>query len=236
MLTIAICEDDRCQQNELERLIKDTGLEDSVDIEKFSSGEELVQAYEDGGRFSIILLDMQMNELSGIQTAEIIRKWDKVCLIIIITSIMEYAVEGYSIDAYDFILKPVDEKKFTRVFSKAIREIQTIANKVYTIQTRDLTLALRLSEIAYIESSRKHVIVHAEGETYINNENISSAESKLKNDGFIRISRYFLVNVNHIKVIGVKTLTLTSGEQLNYGEKFRDSIKRYYMNFMMGDI
>lgn len=236
MLTIAICEDDKYQQEELERLIKDTGLEESADIQKFNSGEELVQAYEAGKRFSIIMLDMQMNELDGIQTAEIIRKRDKECLIIIITSIMEYAVEGYSIDAYDFILKPVDENKFTRIFTKAIREIQTLANKVYTIQTRDLTLALRLSEIAYIESSRKHVIVHTEGKTYINNENISSAEAKLKNDGFVRISRYFLVNVNHIKEIGVKTLMLTSGEQLKYSEKFRDPIKREYMNFIMGDM
>ncbi|WP_341876818.1 LytTR family DNA-binding domain-containing protein [Defluviitalea saccharophila] len=236
MLTIAICEDEIFQQQQLEKMIFNMGLKESINLHKFESGEELIQAYEGGERYSIIFLDMRMNELDGIQTAEIIRKWDKTCLIIIITSIMEYAIKGYSIHAYDFILKPVDKEKFSKVFRKAIKEIQVIMNKTYTIQTRDKTIVLRLANIIYIESDKKRVIIHTTEKSYVGNENITKTESILMHDGFIRISRYYLVNINHIKEIGVKTLMLTSGVELNYSDKYRDIIKKEYMKYMMGDM
>ncbi len=217
-------------------LINNMGLNESVDLKKYRSGEELIFAYESGARFSVILLDMQMNELDGIQTANVIRQMDKDCLIIIVTSIIEYAVEGYSIDAYDFVLKPIDQEKFYRVLRKAIKEIQVRANKIYEIRTRDMTKMIRLAEITYFESNRKKVIVHTIDGHYENNESISTVEDKLTQDGFVRISRYYLINVNYIKEIDVKTLVLLSGEELKYSDKYRDKIKSEYMKFMVGEI
>lgn len=154
MLDIAICEDDIMQQERLEMLLFEIGLKESINLRKFDSGEKLIKAYESGDRYGLILLDMQLDQLDGIQTAEIIRESDKNCLIIIITSVMEYAVEGYSIDAYDFILKPVDKVKFGKVINNALKELQVRMNKTYLIQTRDKTKAIKLSEIQFIESNR----------------------------------------------------------------------------------
>ncbi len=234
MLTIAICEDDLMQQEEMIYLIKEMGLNESTEIKKYTSGEALIDAYETGENFSIILLDMQMNELDGIQTANVIRKSDKDCIIIIITSIIEYAVEGYSIDAYDFILKPINHEKFYKILGKAIRETQVRANKTYEIKTRERMKIIRLSEISYFESNKKKVLVHTEHETYQNNENISTVEARLNADGFVRISRYYLVNVHQIQEIGVKTLKLISGDELKYSDKYKDTVKNEYMKFMMG--
>jgi len=117
MLDIAICEDDIIQQERLEILLSEIGLQESINLRKFDSGERLIKSYESGDRYGIILLDMQLDQLDGIQTAGIIREYDKNCLIIIITSVMEYAALGYSIDAYDFIMKPVDKEKFGRVIN-----------------------------------------------------------------------------------------------------------------------
>lgn len=236
MLEIAICEDDIIQQQRLEVLLFEIGLKESVNLRKFDSGERLIKSYEAGDRYSIILLDMQLNELDGIQTAGIIRKYDKNCLIIIITSIMEYAVEGYSIDAYDFMLKPVDKVKFSRVINNAVKEIQVRMNKTYLIESRDKTKAIKLSEIQFIESNRNRVIIHTNKETYTNNESICSVEKKLGKDGFVRIGRYYIVNVYHVKEIDVKKLILITGEELNYSEKYRDNIKKEYLKFMMGDM
>jgi DNA-binding LytR/AlgR family response regulator len=235
MIKIAICEDEKIQQQELQQFILNLGIIELIDIQIFNSGEELVRKYEAGERFSIILLDMKMGELDGIQTAEIIRKLDNYCLIIIITSIMEYAIEGYHVDAYDFILKPVNEDKFNKLLRKAIQEIQVVMNKLYVIHTKDRKIAIKQAEIVYIESARKQVIVHTREESFINNVTISKVESELVDDGFIRISRYYLINVIHIKEIGVKTLLLTSGEELKYSKKYADIIEKEYIRFMMGD-
>ena len=236
MLDIAICEDDIIQQEKIEQLLLEIGLKDSINLGKFNSGEELIKSYESGGRYGIILLDMQLDKLDGIQTAEIIRKSDENCLIIIITSIMEYAALGYSIDAYDFILKPVDKNKFNRVITNAVKELQVRMNKTYLVQTRNKTMAIRLSEIQFIESNRNRVIIHTKKESYVNNEKISSLEEKLRDDGFVRISRYYVVNIYHVKEIDVKKLMLTTGKELKYSEKYRDNIKKEYVEFMMGDM
>jgi DNA-binding LytR/AlgR family response regulator len=236
MLEIAICEDDIIQQERLEILLSEIGLQESINLRKFDSGERLIKSYESGDRYGIILLDMQLDQLDGIQTAEIIRKYDKNCLIIIITTIMEYAVEGYSIDAYDFMLKPVDKVKFSRVIYNAIKELQNRMNKTYLIQTRYITKAIKLSEIQFIESNRNRVIIHTNKESYTSNENVSSLDEKLRNDGFARISRYYIVNIYHVKEIKVKKLILQTGEELIYSEKYRDNIKEEYVKFMMGDM
>ena len=236
MLDIAICEDDIIQQERLEILLSEIGLQESINLRKFDSGEKLIKSYESDDRYGIILLDMQLDLLDGIQTAGIIREYDKNCLIIIITSILEYAVEGYSIDAYDFIMKPVDKEKFGRVIYKAIKELQVRMNKTYLIQTRDKTKAIKLSEIQFIESNRNRVIIHTNKETYTNNESISSVVDKLGKDGFVRISRYYIVNIYYVKEIGTKTLRLITGEELKYSEIYRDNIKKEYLKFMMGDM
>lgn len=234
MLTLAICEDDLLQQEEMINLIEKMGLDELLDIKSYRSGEELIHAYQEGDRFPVILLDMQMNELDGIQTANVIRESDKNCIIIIITSIIEYAVEGYSIDAYDFILKPIDEDKFYKVLGKAIREVQVRVNKIYEIQTREKTKVIRLSDIFYFESNRKKVLVHTKGETYENNESISAVEDRLSKDGFVRISRYYVVNINQIKEISVTHLRLEGGVELKYSNKYKDIVKSEYMKSMMG--
>lgn len=236
MLDIAICEDDIIQQERLEILLSEIGLQESINLRKFDSGERLIKSYESGDRYGIILLDMQLDQLNGIQTAGIIREYDKNCLIIIITSVMEYAVEGYSIDAYDFLMKPVEKEKFARVINKAVKELQVRMNKTYLIQTRDITKVIKLSEIQFIESNRNRVIIHTNKETYTSNESISSVVGKLGKDGFVRISRYYIANIYYVKEIGVKTLLLVSGEELKYSEKYRDNIKKEYLKFMMGDI
>jgi len=233
MLKIAICEDDIKQCQTIENLINNAELKEPYKVEQFDSGEALVKAYQEQQRFSIILLDMQMGELDGIQTAEIIRKYDKTCIIIIITSILEYAVEGYSINAYDFILKPIDKAKFFKILKKAIKKIQT--NKVYIIQMKEKTAILKVSDIVYIESNKKKIYIHCGKEVYINNEKITDAEKKLAEEGFIRISRFYLVNMQYMKEIRGKEILLTSGGSLIYSENLRKEIKEKYMDFMMGE-
>jgi len=236
MLKIAICEDDKEQQQILESLITSEQLSEPYELEKFDSGEDLVSVYEAGQRFSIILLDMKMKELDGIQTAEIIRKYDENCIIIIITSIIEYAVNGYSIEAYDFILKPVDEKKFSKVFKSAVKIIQEEKNKNYVIQMRDKITALRLPDIVYFESDKRKVIIHCKKGKYSDNANISNAEKKLSADGFVRISRYYLVNMQHIEKIAANSIMMSTGDLLKYSKNYQKEIKIRYMNFVMGDI
>jgi DNA-binding LytR/AlgR family response regulator len=236
MIRIAICEDNKEQQTHLENLIISQDINDSVDIHKFDSGEDLIDRIDEGQSFAMILLDMKMKALDGIQTAKAIRERNEKSIIIIVTSILEYAVEGYSVDAFEFILKPVDQDKFRKIFRKAIKKIQTDKNKAYVVETRDKLSVVKLNQIVYFESDKKKVTVHCKETIYSSNESISSVETKLSDQGFLRISRYYLVNMQHIEAFNVKEILLSNGEPLIYSKKNVDESKRKYMEYIMEDM
>ncbi len=232
-MRIAICEDEQEQQKLLEEIIHSLNLGFAYEIHKFSSGEDLVRAYKNKENFAIIFMDMQLGGMNGIRAVEIIKTYDKKSIIIIVTSILEYAMEGYRVKAFDFVLKPVTKEKINQVFNRAMKQLKSGQTQNFIIETRDKTIAVKLSEVLYLESSKRKVNVICEKETYLSNINITDAEKQLVDRGFARISRYYLVNLGHIKEIGSKNVILQNGESLIIGEKIREQLKTKYLEYRM---
>lgn len=235
MYKIAICEDHKEHQDHVKKLLKSEKCPELNEVYTFDSGEMLVEAYRANERFTIILLDMEMNQLNGIETAEIIREFDNKVVIIIITSILEYAVEGYTVNAFDFILKPINEDKFYKTVGNAINRLSKDENEVYPIQMRDVTKVIKLADIMYFESNKKKVNIFCRDGTLTSNENISKIESKYSHKGFIRISRFYLLNVKYIREIGLEEIMLINGKSIRYSSKTKNKIIETYMNFVLGD-
>lgn len=232
-MNIAICEDELKQQQILEKMTRELHLQVPYKLQIFSSGEELIQAYHKGQKFNIILLDMQMKGINGIETGKIIRTLDTEVKIIIVTSILEYAVEGYGIKAYDFILKPVRSAKFNKVMKSAMEQLLSKNSQTYMVKTREKTCILPLTDIYYIESQGRNVIVNSRTGMLRNSENISKAEGKLVDKGFCRISRFYLINLGYVSSIGVKEVQLKNGQSLMMSIKLRNELKRRYIDYMM---
>ena len=92
-----------------------------IHTEMFSDGAEIVGRYREKGRFDVILLDIEMKYLDGMDTAARIRKLDEDVLIIFITNLARFAVRGYEVDALDFVVKPVSYPAFSAKLYKARR-------------------------------------------------------------------------------------------------------------------
>lgn len=236
MYDIAICDDKKEHQEILRKLIIKTSHPDVRNINKFESGEALVNAYKNSQKFSIIFLDMKMGKIDGIQTAELIRKYDNKVLIIIVTSIIDYAIEGYRINAFDFILKPINEVKFKKVLLKALRKIRDSESKVYVVQNRDKVKLVKLDNIFYFESDGRYSDIYCEGEIITTNENITNIEKNISGDGFVRISRFYLLNMSYISEIDSEEILLKNGKRLRYSIKLQKNIKEKYMYYMMEEM
>lgn len=165
-MKIAICEDELIQQERLESLIREFDKNFEFKVSKFGSGEELITFYEKGGQFDIIFMDIRMKKLSGIETGKIIRRSDKVVKIILTTSIIEYAIKGYSIKVYDFILKPITKKNFNPVFGRVLQELEKANINIYCINNRDEQIYIPIEEIIYLESNGRKVEVHTKDNMY----------------------------------------------------------------------
>lgn len=133
MFYIALC-DDEWQAVEILTgylsEIKRSGLQ--LESVPFLNGRELVHQYERGRKFDIIILDMLMKPLNGIETARLIRKYDSEVPILIVTGTVEYAMDGYQVNAYRYILKPVDKAYFLQEVRTILTSIARLQNKYFS--------------------------------------------------------------------------------------------------------
>ena len=123
MIRIALVEDEdiyvKQMQKYLEQYSRENGLK--INLKVFGDGEDILEYYT--GQYDIILLDIQMQFMDGMTAAEKIRELDPKVILIFVTNMVQYAVQGYSVDAMDYILKPVDYFMLSQRLNKAVARL-----------------------------------------------------------------------------------------------------------------
>ncbi|WP_320930852.1 response regulator [Hungatella sp.] len=159
MIHIAIVEDEAFYvqqiQNYMERYRQESRREISVTV--YSDGEDILDNYK--GDYDIILMDIQMRFMDGMTAAKNIRKLDDAVVIMFITNMTQYAVQGYEVDALDYIIKPVEYFAFSQKLEKAVGRIRRRKRFYVTIPVEDGIQKLDVSSIYYIEA-RGHQAVY----------------------------------------------------------------------------
>lgn len=230
---IAICENEVAQQKIIKEQIITCMHKNAVEIHTFISGEVLSSVYQKGERFDIIFMDIRMREMDGIETIKGIRQYDKKVIIIIVTATIEYAVEGYSIRANDFILKPIIAETFKKVFDRAVCRLESKGEEIYTVENKEGIIHLDLDDIYYIESDGRQVRIKSKRGVFRHYRKISIDEKKLESKGFIRIHRSILVNMENVYRIQAKEVVLTNHESLPLSIKKHKQIYDAYTSFMI---
>ena len=171
-------------------------------------GQDAVfQLYEDGltliqnapKDLDILFLDIQMEGMNGIQAAKEIRRYDEEVPIIYITNMAQYAIEGYSVNALDYLLKPVDEAAVARAVDKALKRLEKKASPVISLRGIKEMFVLEAAEICYIETYDRKLMVHtAQGEAIPCSETLQAMEEWLPS-WFFRCHSAFLVNLRRVE-------------------------------------
>lgn len=159
MISVCIVEDDLEQANLLKNYIERYGAtrKEQFAIAYLPDGIDLVDDYN--GQFDIILLDIQMKHIDGMAAAEKIRKVDSDVIIIFITSTVQYAVQGYAVDALGYVLKPVPYTQFEQLFDKASSRVKSKQQHLYIkVSVDDRQIKLDCENVHYIESQRNNQI------------------------------------------------------------------------------
>lgn len=215
MINVCIVEDEAEQAALLKNYINRYG---SAHNEQFSitylpDGMDLVDDFE--GQFDIILLDIQMKHLDGMAAAEKIRQVDSDVIIIFITSTVQYAVQGYAVDALGYVLKPVPYTQFEQLFIKATQRVKAKQKHIYIkVSVDDKQLKLDCESIHYIESQRNNVILHCNDEDYVTAGPLKRFEEMLSEHGFSKCHNAYVVNLSFVEAVKKEEVLLTSGESL----------------------
>lgn len=228
MIRIAICEDEKEQQELLEGYInkafKSISLQYKLDI--FSSGEELLEHYSKD--FDIVLLDIQLGEINGVDTARKIRLLDNKVEIIFITSLIEYALEGYEVRAYRYLVKPVKYEKLKDNIINCIKEVE-IKNKYIIVKEQGNQIKLDINEITYIEVQKENITIHTLTKTYKTKGTMSNFENDIDCSRFFRCHKSFLVNLDHVKSIKQYVAILETSEEVPVSRyRFKETKEKFF--------
>ncbi|MFR6016814.1 MAG: LytR/AlgR family response regulator transcription factor [Paraclostridium sordellii] len=228
MIKIAICEDEKEQQDLLKthinQIFKDLPI--NYSLYTFNSGEELLKNYPKN--IDIFLIDIQLNEINGMDTARKIRETDNKAEIIFITSLIEYALEGYEVRAYRYLIKPVKYDDLKTHILNCIKEID-IKNRHIIIKEQGKRIKLDISEITYIEVQKENITIHTLNKIYETKGTMNNIEKEINCSRFYRCHKSFLVNLEHIKSIKQYIAILENSEEVPISRyRFKDTKDRFF--------
>lgn len=232
MLKIAICDDEQPIREYLKKL---TEACTDAEIHVFTNGEELLS---DRTAYDLILLDISLNQntgmLNGMDVAKKMREKSD-AMIIFVTALKEYVFEGYDVGAFHYLLKPIDEHKFTEVMDKAINRLKRERNVEPLIIRMDGNyIKIPVNNIIYAENEARKIILHTKNmkeKTYCFYEKMEALERKL-GDNFFRSHRGFLVNLQEIVRYDNTSIELKNGETVFLSKQKYNDFVTAYMNYL----
>ena len=229
MIRIAICDDEAPTRACLASLIRAQGCPCEV-VEYASAGDCLADHRE----IDLLFLDIELNAAgpNGMALARQLREGNSAVqpVIIFVTGYERYVFDAFDVGAFQYLLKPVDEEKFARVFARAAAQIETVREKpgrVLTLQSAGTSRAVPLDSIYYIESSNHKVVLRLKDGEFSCYAKIRDLEAEL-GDQFFRVHKGYLVNLAYVEGYSKTELTLTNGEKLLISKyKYQDFVKAY---------
>lgn len=232
---IAVVENDKIQSDFLINCIRKSAenLNISVKIKSYEDGLDIVEDMRI--LFDIIYFDIEMKFLDGITSAKRIRERDGDVLIVFVTNHIQYAIEGYEVNASDFLLKPVKYLSFLEHFKKTIKKVSSDDEPKLVIKSSNVLRSIKYADIYFLESEGHYIHIHTVNETIVVKETMKNMETKLilenqKND-FSRSNNCYIVNLAHVMSVNKDTLTIGSHE-LKISRPRRKQFMEALVNYM----
>ena len=211
---IAIVEDDQATRAQLVSYIDRyfDGETRFYRIDEFTDGLEILDEYR--ADYDLILLDIQMAHMDGLKTAQEIRKADENVYLVFITNLANYAIKGYSVNALDFVLKPVNYLMLEPILQRVEKLLARRASKYVTFPTEQGLVRLSVDQVYFVETDGHTVLIHTEREVYRMRETMKEMERQLTPLGFYRCNNCYLVNMSRLERVE-KNVVRIAGQELS---------------------
>lgn len=233
-MRVAIVDDEvdmRQQLSEYVRHFSDE-VDIALDVVCFPSGDTLLEDYK--GIYDIIILDIDMPGTNGMDTARAIREVDDQVTLIFVTNIAQYAINGYEVDAVDYIIKPIGYYDFSMKFHRTISKAAQRQEKVVYIDTQEGRRRLKVNDIQYVEVLSHYLFFHLEDNSYKARGSMQNVEGELEQYGFVRIHRSYMINIRFVEKLLSKEVTV-AGQVFNVGRTYRENLKNQYLKYIRGE-
>ncbi len=208
---IAICDDDTKQREYIREIVTSWAQKNRhlIDVKEYARGEQFLFDYEEEKDFDILLLDIEMPGINGIELAKKVRLDNTAVQIVFVTGFYEYFSDGFDVSALHYLIKPVGERKLYPVLDKAVANLAYRQRSVL-LATSEADIKVSLADITYVESENVYVVVHTVHGTHRVRMTLASFAKQL-DDTFLKVHRSYVVGLKYIKKITRTEITMLNG-------------------------
>lgn len=234
MLKVAIVEDTPQDALLLQTHLRRYADEYSVPMEiaQFPNAIQFLQRYR--GEYGIIFMDIDMPVLNGMNAAHQLRQIDPSVVLIFVTALARYAVNGYEVNASDFVVKPVQYPTFSAKLSRVLKQLSVAERKKLLIRSGDKSVRVFVDEICYVEILGHTLTFHTARQDIATRGSMKDVVKSLGTDGFAMCNKSCLLNLNHVQLVKKDEAVMDNGDRIAISSsrktEFMQSIADFYNN------
>lgn len=234
-MKIAIVDDEISEQDLLDKYIHEWALQKKalVETQRFHNSESFLFSWEDDRQYDLLVLDIEMGKMNGLELAKKIRKENEEIPIVFVTGYEEYMQYGYDVAALHYLIKPVNKEKFFSVLEKISKKPASAPKQLF--MTNEGSRSIGLDRILYIEAAGHGSILHLENETVNLREPLGSIESKLGGqNGYVKCHRAYIVNMQFVSMIFHSEVQLDNNERIPVSRGQLKNVQKEFLRFYKG--
>lgn len=180
----------------------------------------------------VVFFDIDLPDSNGMELAKQIREKDKKVIIVFVTNLARYALNGYEVEALDFIIKPIEYGAFKMKMDRIMSELSKKENRFISIKTvNDGVLCLNLSDVAYVEALGHNIIFHTSSDSYRYSTSLAKIKTELGDSGFEKCSNSYLVNLKFVRQVTLTDVILTTSSMVPISRSMRKDFMKKLANY-----
>ena len=234
-MRIAICDDNIIEFENMKKLLKEYSASKNIvlDMVTFNSPLELINQIQKGVSYDLLILDIIMPLLNGIDTAKEIREYDKNIKILFLTFSSEFALDSYSVNAYNYLIKPVSGNKIFPILDSVLLEIKKNSTEYLLVRSSSGLMRIYIDSLVYCEIRNKTILY------FLSNARIVESCGSIKNlemslhvfPRFIKFHRSFIVNMDYIISLNKAEVFLVGEAKIPIPRGKYNTVKNSFLNY-----
>lgn len=234
-MKIAIVEDNSQDRERLRSFLLDYGDKQAISmkIDCYSNGLEFIDRYHNF--YDIVYFDIEMDLMDGMTAAQKLRKHDENVLIVFVTNFVQHAIRGYSVKAFDFLLKPLTAFNFQEHFQKVIHQIEKKEDFSIYVKSNSEIKRVDTNQLLFVESQGHYLYLTMKSEIITTMDTMKNMEEKLKDKGFFRCNNGYIVNLKFVQKID-KNIVNVAGHELQISRPRKKAFMEALTNYIGDDL